>query len=185
MSFEYLADPAAGPRWRHVLPGAPEPFFLSSGEGEHAMLFTDLFTVLLSGDETEGQFGVFTSAAPRGQLIPAHNHADTHETFYVIEGAVRVYVEGRDGRRTSRLLNPGDFGFVPAGLSHAYQVEQSARLLGVATAGFERFFQHMGTPTEHATAEQPPFIPSLDRMRAAGEAHHTRFQPELDWSDAT
>jgi quercetin 2,3-dioxygenase len=40
-----------------VLPGRPEAFFLQRGEGEHAQLFTDLFTVLLSGDETGGQFG--------------------------------------------------------------------------------------------------------------------------------
>jgi quercetin 2,3-dioxygenase len=57
MSFEYLADPAAGPNWTGLLPGRPEAYFLGQGEGEHAMLFTDLFTVLLSGDETEGQFG--------------------------------------------------------------------------------------------------------------------------------
>ena len=60
MSFEYLTDPERGPRWRGLLPGAPEPFFLRRGEGEHARLFGDLFTVLLSGDETDGQFHVHT-----------------------------------------------------------------------------------------------------------------------------
>nr|WP_185949413.1 hypothetical protein [Microbispora sp. KK1-11] len=60
MSFEYLADPESGPRWKGTLPGAPEAFFLRRGEGERAMLFTDLFTVLLGGDETDGQFGIFT-----------------------------------------------------------------------------------------------------------------------------
>jgi quercetin 2,3-dioxygenase len=49
MSFEYLRDPAAGPQWKGVLPGAPVSFFLREGEGEHAKLFGDLFTVLVSG----------------------------------------------------------------------------------------------------------------------------------------
>jgi quercetin 2,3-dioxygenase len=77
MSLEYLADPSGEPRWKGLLPGRPEPYFLKRGEGEHAVLFADLFTVLLSGDETEGQFGVFTSQAPEGQLIPAHTHHGT------------------------------------------------------------------------------------------------------------
>jgi quercetin 2,3-dioxygenase len=183
MSFEYLADPAAGPNWTGLLPGRPEAYFLGQGEGEHAMLFTDLFTVLLSGDETEGQFGVFTSQAPRGQLIPAHTHHGTHEVFYIIEGSVRVYLQDRDGTKRSRLLAAGDFGFVPAGLVHAYQVHEPARILGVASGGFERFFQHMGQPTEHATAEQPPFIPDFPRMQAAATAHAMEFLPTFDWTD--
>jgi quercetin 2,3-dioxygenase len=184
MSFEYLIDPDKGPRWKGVLPGSPEAFFLKRGEGEHALLFTDVFTVLLSGDETEGQFGVFTSHAPKGQLIPAHTHHDTHETFYVVDGKVRVYLQDRQGRKRSQLLGPGDFGFVPAGLPHAYQVEESARLLGVATGGFERFFQQMGTPTDRATTDQPPFVPDVPRMQAAAQAHHMEFFRDFDWSDA-
>lgn len=61
MTFEYLADPSGRPAWEGVLPGRPHPFFLEAGQGEHAKLFVDTFSVLLSGDETEGQFGVFTS----------------------------------------------------------------------------------------------------------------------------
>jgi quercetin 2,3-dioxygenase len=182
MSFEYLIDPEKGPQWQNLLPGAPEAYFLKKGEGEHGMLFTDLFTVLLSGEETEGQFGVFTSEAPKGQLIPAHRHHDTHETFYIVEGKVRVYVEHRDGSKQSQLLEPGDFGFVPAGLAHAYQVEESARILGAATGGFERFFQQMGHPTDHPTAEQPPFIPDFPRMQTAAETHNMEFFRDFDWS---
>jgi quercetin 2,3-dioxygenase len=184
MSFEYLTDPSHGPRWQGVLPGRPEAFFLQKGDGEHAMLFTDLFTVLLSGDETGGQFGVFTMQAPRGQLIPAHNHHGTHEVFYVVDGSVRVYVAGQDGTKRARLLTAGDFGFVPAGLVHAYQVEEPSQVLGVATGGFERFFQQMGQPTDHAAPGQPPFIPDFPRMQAAAQRHDMEFRPDYDWSDA-
>jgi hypothetical protein len=54
MSFEYLIAPEKGPQWKGLLPGKPAPYVLRRGQGEHAMLFTDLFTVLLSGDETSG-----------------------------------------------------------------------------------------------------------------------------------
>jgi quercetin 2,3-dioxygenase len=184
VSLEYLADPSGGPRWKDLLPGRPEAYFLKRGEGEHAMLFTDLFTVLLSGDETEGQFGVFTSQAPRGQLIPAHTHHHTHEVFYIVEGGVRVYVQGRDGTKRSQLLTSGDFGYVPAGLVHAYQVEEPALMVGVSTGGFERFFQQMGQPADHAHTNQPPFIPDFPRMQAAAQTHNMEFLPDFDWSDA-
>ena len=69
MSFEYLADPAK-PAWAGALPGRPQAFFLRDGEGEHAKLFADTFSVLLSGDETEGQFGMFTATCPAGDIIP-------------------------------------------------------------------------------------------------------------------
>jgi quercetin 2,3-dioxygenase len=47
------------------LPGGPKPYFLSDGEGEKAIVIDSLFTVLLSADETDGQFGVFTMDGPR------------------------------------------------------------------------------------------------------------------------
>lgn len=78
MTFEYLIDTANGPRWQGLLPGAPNAFFLSRVEGEHAKFFGDLFTVLLSGDETGGQSGVITSQSPAGDIIPTHAHADRH-----------------------------------------------------------------------------------------------------------
>jgi hypothetical protein len=74
MTFEYLTDPARGPQWQGLLPGAPEAFFLRRGEGEHAKLFGDLFTVLVSGDETDGQFGIIHCACPPGDIIPTHAH---------------------------------------------------------------------------------------------------------------
>lgn len=181
MSFEYVADAARGPQWRDLLPGTPEGFFLRHGEGEHANLFGELFTVLVSADETGGQFGIVHSAHPAGDIIPTHSHADTHESFYVVEGKVRVYVQGRDGQKNSRLLAPGDFGYVPAGLVHAYRVEEQARILGVLSGGFERFFQRMGTPVDSAAPGQPPFVPDLDQMMVAGQRHRTTFLPGFDW----
>jgi quercetin 2,3-dioxygenase len=185
MSFEYLIDPSKGPQWKGVLPGKPQPYVLRKGEGETAMLFGDLFTVLLSGDETEGQFGIITADSPAGDIIPTHSHNETHETFYVLEGKVRLFYQDAEGAKHSELLTPGDFGYVPAGIAHAYQIEEAARMMGTLSGGFERFFQHMGTPTDHPTKDQPPFIPDFPRMQAAAQQHNMQFfPPGYDWSDA-
>ena len=65
---------------------------------------------------------------PSGNLIPTHAHAETHETFSIIEGRVRLFFED-GGTKTDTLLGPGDFAFVPAGTPHAYRVEEAARLI--------------------------------------------------------
>ncbi|MFW3168730.1 quercetin 2,3-dioxygenase [Geodermatophilus sp. CPCC 206100] len=184
MSFEYLVDPARGPQWAGVLPGRPVPYVLRRGEGEHAMLFRDVFTVLLSGDETENQFGVVVSDSPAGDVIPTHAHNATHETFYVIEGTVRLFFEDAERQKQSQLLRAGDFGFVPAGFAHAYQIVEHARIMGTLSGGFERFFQHMGTPTDSAGPDQPPFVPDPPRMQAAAQQHDMRFLPDHTWPDA-
>jgi quercetin 2,3-dioxygenase len=184
VSFEYLIDPARGPQWQGVLPGKPQPYVLRKGEGEHAMLFGDVFTVLLSGDETEGQFGIITSDCPAGDLIPTHSHTATHETFYVLEGKVRLFFEDAGGSKQSQLLSPGDFGFVPAGFAHAYRIEEAARIMGTLSGGFERFFQHMGQVTDHPGTDQPPFIPDFPRTQAAAQQHDMQFMADHQWPDA-
>jgi quercetin 2,3-dioxygenase len=184
MSFEYLIDPAKGPQWQGALPGKPLPYVLRRGEGEHSVLFRDLFTVLLSGDETENQFGIITADSPAGDVIPTHSHNATHETFYVIEGKVRLFFVDQEGQKRSELLAPGDFGYVPAGFAHAYQIVEDARMMGTLSGGFERFFQHMGQPTDHPTTDQPPFIPDFPRMQAAAQQHNMQFMPDFTWEGA-
>jgi quercetin 2,3-dioxygenase len=185
MSFEYLIDPAKGPQWKGVLPGKPQPYVLRKGEGEHAKLFGDVFSVLLSGDETENQFGIIVSESPAGDVIPTHSHNATHETFYVLEGTVRLFFEDGEGAKQSQLLAPGDFGFVPAGFAHAYQIVTDARMMGTLSGGFERFFQHMGTPTDSTAKDQPPFIPDFPRMQAAAQQHNMQFLRDFEWPEPT
>src|SRR4051794_8517563 len=178
MSFEYLIDPAKGPQWKGLLPGKPKPYVLRRGEGEHAMLFTDLFTVLLSGDETENQFGIIVSDSPAGDVIPTHSHNATHETFYIIEGKVRLFFEDEEGQKQTQLLASGDFGYVPAGFAHAYQIVEDARMMGTLSGGFERFFQHMGTPPDTPTKAHPPFTPASPRRQPAPRHHNMQFMPD-------
>ena len=184
MSFEYLTDPAR-PAWNGALPGKPEPYFLRRGEGEHAMLFTDLFTVLLSGDETEGQFGIITANSPAGDIIPTHSHNETHETFYVLEGKVRLFFAGRRGREDLRLLDPGRLRLRAGRPPHAYRIEEAAaHARACSTGGFERFFQHMGTLTDHATRTSRRSSRTSRGCRPPRSAHNMQFMPGFDWPDA-
>jgi quercetin 2,3-dioxygenase len=175
MTMEYAT------RGTSPLPGVPQPYFLAEGEGEKAVLIDSLFTVLLSADETDGQFGVFTMDGPRGDAIPPHSHGSHHEIFYVVRGGVTVFLDVADGTRHVRELGPGDFGYVPAGVLHAYRVEvDGTRVLGVSTAGFERFFQTLGEPTAATTYPTSPLgLPPRERFAEAGQRFDTQFRPDL------
>jgi hypothetical protein len=43
--------------------------------------------------------------------------------------------------------------------------------------------QRMGTPADTADAGQPPFIPDLSQILAAGQRHGTRFFPDFSWPE--
>jgi quercetin 2,3-dioxygenase len=67
---------------------------------------------------------------------------------------------------------PEPFGYVPAGIVHAYRVDtDDTRVLGVCTGGFERFFATLGEPTQERHYPAPPFsLPPGERFAAAGAA---------------
>lgn len=162
-----------------ILPGIPSPYFLEPGEGEKSIVFDTTFNILLSGDETEGQYGVFTTVGPAGEMIPPHIHPRAHEIFYVLDGAVRLWMDDEKGFQQDRVLTTGGFGFVPAGTIHAFQMTAPSRIFGIATGGFERFFHAIGTPTDDPGVPIVPFIPSREVMGAAGEQYGTVFRPDV------
>jgi quercetin 2,3-dioxygenase len=174
MTMEFVNRPDGSP-----LPGGPTPYFLARGEGEKAIVIDSLFTVLLSADETDGQFGVFVNDCPQGDAIPPHKHGTHHEIFYVIRGGVTVFLDDEDGRRQVRELGPGDFGYVPAGIVHAYRAEEDhTRILGVSSGGFERFFQALGEPTDATTYPDIPLgLPPRERFAEVGRRFDTAFLP--------
>ena len=131
-----------------VLPGRPVPFVVRQGEGEKSVLFDNSFAVLLSSDETEGQYSAATLHGAKGDRIPAHLHQRTHEFFYMVEGALTLWTDDQGEHHEKVLLEPGDFGFVPKNYGHAYRLESNAKVFGVGTADFMRFFGAAGTSTD-------------------------------------
>ena len=172
------------PTWQGLLPGKPEPYFLSAGDGERSVVFDQLFTVLLSSDETQGQFGAFTMESHKGQTIVAHTHLNVHETFYVVDGRVTLFLEDHEGNQVTRVLEPGDFGFVPATYVHAFRAEADYnKVFGISTGGFERFFHALGQPTDDRGAPTVPFIPSREQMGAAFGRYDNIPKLDQQWKE--
>lgn len=178
----FLTDDPDKVAFAGILPASPKPFVLGNGEGEKSLVFDQLFTILLSADETEDQYGAFTMQGRKGDRIPAHQHLKTHEIFYVVDGEITVWMDDQADYSSRTTLVTGDFAYVPANIVHAFQIHNSTKVFGVGTAGFERFFHAMGQKTD-ATDPEGLFVPDFSVMRAAGEKYATIFMPEFQFRD--
>lgn len=168
------------------IPAEPgTPYFIERGEGDRAHLFGDLVTVYAGGEQTENAFNFFTVEGPKGDIIPAHVHAETYEVFHVTAGAVRLFVEDTRGEQQEKLLTPGDFGFVPKNCTHAYRMERHhSQVVGVAAGPggtFERFFETLGTPTESMTLPREPYVPEPHSFSTVPRQYDVRFLPDHRW----
>jgi mannose-6-phosphate isomerase-like protein (cupin superfamily) len=93
--------------------------------------------ILADDDATGGRFGLVDAIeVPAGHMPPLHVHHAQDEGFYVLDGAVALFLPGR-----SVACGPGDFVLAPRGVPHAYRVgDRPARWLIISSpAGFERF----------------------------------------------
>jgi quercetin dioxygenase-like cupin family protein len=127
------------------------PYRLSAGEGLADVWWkTGRVMVKIGGAETGGAFAQVETDDPQGTAPPLHIHRHEEETFYVLDGELSVFVDGRELR-----LSSGDFAVVPRGIPHAYLVrsERARVLVTFSPAGFEEVFLDMGVA---ATTDEPP-----------------------------
>ncbi|MFE0896117.1 quercetin 2,3-dioxygenase [Streptomyces smyrnaeus] len=162
-----------------------KPYVIEKGEGDRAHLFGDLITVYAGAEQTGNTFNFFTVEGPKGDIIPAHLHPDTHEVFYVTHGAVRLFVEDTEGEQQEKLLTPGDFGFVPKNCPHAYRMERHHSVVVGVAAGpggtFERFFETLGEPTDRHGLPTRPVVPTPHKFATVPEQYDVRFLPDHQW----
>jgi quercetin dioxygenase-like cupin family protein len=67
------------------------------------------YRVLVSGRDTAGTFAVMDTEAVRGHGSPVHLHRNDCEVFLVLEGTVRVVVDGQEhevGAGSAAVLPP-------------------------------------------------------------------------------
>lgn len=99
-------------------------------------------TVLVSSDETGGDYCVLElTIQPRGGATALHTDRWT-ETFHVLDGAVEFTLE-RDGVLRSWTARPGETIIALQGRKHKFMGagETPSRLLAVGPGMFEHFFR--------------------------------------------
>ena len=120
----------------------------------HIGLVGDTYTILVTGEQTDGKYTMIDMHVPPGGGPPPHRH-DFEEAFTVLSGEVKVTFRGE-----SLIARAGETINVPANSPHAFTNEgtEPARVLCLcAPAGQEEFFTLVGQPVRTRT-EAPPVL---------------------------
>lgn len=115
------AEPSNGDASDRVLPEGPASYVLQSGYGERRVLNGHLATTLLSTAVSSGALDMRTIEAGQGARMPVLSHTGTHVTLYVLDGTLRLALDG-----VAYLLSSGDFANVPTGTSYDTEVISGA-----------------------------------------------------------
>ncbi|GAA4442203.1 cupin domain-containing protein [Bremerella cremea] len=114
------------------------------GHGPAIGVLGDRYRVLVTGEETGGQYAMVEAVIPPGGGPPPHIHSREEEGFYVLEGEVTFVIDDQ-----KFVAGPGTFLNLPIGSLHYFtnRTEQPARMIfTMAPAGLEQMFLELGSP---------------------------------------
>lgn len=122
------------------------PYVRQFGQENTHYFLGSKVTFLVNGEDTDGQYTVLHFHEQKGLEPPPHIHADEDEAFYVLEGEITYYIDGRPVHAT-----PGTYVYAPRGIEHTFslQTEEAKVLVTVYPAGFERFVKELSVPLSH------------------------------------
>lgn len=136
------------------MPDNRPPQVVLPSEGELIDAGGDRYRFLATREVTDGKYGIWEAVVPPGGGPPPHLHTREEEGFYVIDGEIAVYV---DGRRV--VAGAGAFVNMPVGSTHWFHNEgdQPARMLIiVAPGGMEGLFRQTGRAVVDPASPIPP-----------------------------
>ena len=147
---------------------AVDPIALRQEEGEALWFLGFLCTIKASSETTNRQFAVIEHEAAQGAGSPLHVHRRENEWFYVTEGALTFWVDGKVIEAPA-----GSFVYGPRDIPHTFVVSSpEARFLLVAQpAGFENFMRDLSVaaPTRTIPPPGPPPADPAAMVAAAAE----------------
>jgi quercetin dioxygenase-like cupin family protein len=130
------------------------------------------YKTILSPEDSGGAMSIVDSTSPVNSGPPRHVHHAEDETFVILTGAVRLWLEGKE-----RVLNAGESAFIPRGNEHTFKAignEPCRHLVILTPGGFEGFFADMAAGQFAIPQDMPAIVES-------GERHHMTFTgPPLD-----
>lgn len=135
-----------------------------SDENVLVWLGTTYQTVLSSAD-SGGAMCIIDSTAPPNSGPPRHIHKTEDETFVILSGRCRVWIEGRE-----HMAKAGDSVFIARGKEHTFKVTDDApcrHLVILTPGGFEGFFADMATGQFAIPDDMPAIAESAERHNLA------------------
>jgi quercetin dioxygenase-like cupin family protein len=120
----------------------------AAGEGEQRWFCGGgVFTWKATAAETDGAMLMFEDQLEAGKVTPLHLHPHADETFYMVDGEIRLVIAGEES-----VLGAGGIAVIPRLVPHAFAVTTPrARMLCVQTPGSgEAFYRLASDPLDQA-----------------------------------
>jgi quercetin dioxygenase-like cupin family protein len=136
--------------FEHELHAPLSPAILTPELQRAVWFLGSLVRIRAGGDATGGRLAILEHHAERGYGSPLHRHDVAEETFLVVDGELRVEVDGQ-----ALVAGAGAVAFLPRRIPHAFVVTspQAWYFTLHTPAGFDQFALTAGTP---ATTDTPP-----------------------------
>jgi quercetin dioxygenase-like cupin family protein len=142
---------------------SPRPIARTAGECERRWFYGGgIHTWKVTAADSDGSFLLFEDEMDQGKTTPLHTHP-ADETMYVVEGQIRMHLDGTD-----HDVDAGGVAVAPRGVPHAFLVlSATARVLWLHTpATCEAFYLAASEPYDEAGEH----VVDFDRVRAAGQS---------------
>jgi quercetin dioxygenase-like cupin family protein len=143
----------------------------------HISLAGNVYTILISGDQTDGRYCLIDMLVPDGGGPPPHRH-DFEEMFTLLEGELLFTFRGE----TVTVIAPATVN-IPANAPHVFKnvSGKTVHMLCMCTpAGQEEFFLAVADPVSSRTSS-PPILDEAQRAergekaRALAAKYRTEF----------
>jgi quercetin dioxygenase-like cupin family protein len=142
----------------------PYPIVTPSDQAPSYWQRDALWSVLLPGQATLGQFTLLEQLMPQGNGPPPHVHERMAEGFYIIDGEIDYLVE-----HDTIHAQTGTAVWIPAGTIHGFTVtSKTARVLNFYTpGGFDDHLPYVAAPATKRTLPPDGFNDAHDPQAEA------------------
>ena len=123
------------------------------------------YKTILTPEQTGGSMSIVDSWSPAGSGPPRHVHKNEDETFVIMTGTCKFWLEGEEF--TSRA---GESVFIPRGKEHTFKVigdEPCRHFVILTPGGFEGFFADMAKGRCRIPEDMPTIEESAKRHNLA------------------
>lgn len=140
---------------------ATKPFLRPAGTAPALYGPGDIYSLLVTGKESNNVFFQFEAIVPEGGGPPPHVHSREDETFYIVSGSLEVLIGDMAYRAKA-----GDFVYIPRGTVHGFKnvgTGTAVQLVTLSPSGLEEFFQEVFPAVKDRKAASPPITEELIR----------------------
>ena len=143
----------------------------------HVAVLGDVYTILVSGEQTPGRYTLIDIFVPTGANPPPHRH-DFEEIFHVLEGEIEVFFRG-----AKSIVRAGETVNILANAPHAFKnvADKPAWLPCLASpTGEDQFFLEIGDRGPTRTGPLPDLDEAARAERVAKiQRLATKYQNEI------